>query len=157
MDEFSIYHIPYSDIDWNSIQPTFFQAKNSTNTAARSECSMLDSKDENSRPVSAYAIFFRERQVLVKKSNPQATFGDISRIVAAQWDSLAIHEKLRYKRRSDQLRNKHIRLAVKERVQRICTDLMSSSSVTVVDSTMMISKQGEAFRMTRSSAGRQSS
>lgn len=38
-------------------------------------------------------MFFRERQTIAKKTFPEATFGDISRIVAAEWDSLGAHEK----------------------------------------------------------------
>ncbi|VDL63215.1 unnamed protein product [Nippostrongylus brasiliensis] len=47
----------------------------------------------NFRPVSAYAMFFRERQIFAKKSFPNATFGDISRIVAAEWDALGKNER----------------------------------------------------------------
>ena len=40
------------------------------------------------RPVSAYAMFFRDTQAAIKGQNPAATFGDISKIVAAMWDNL---------------------------------------------------------------------
>uniref|UniRef100_A0A0N4X6T8 HMG box domain-containing protein n=1 Tax=Haemonchus placei TaxID=6290 RepID=A0A0N4X6T8_HAEPC len=49
---------------------------------------------DSNKLVSAYAMFFKERQTYVKKSFPHATFGDISRIVAAQWDALEKHEKI---------------------------------------------------------------
>jgi hypothetical protein len=40
------------------------------------------------RPVSSYAMFFRDTQAVIKGHNPAATFGDISKIVAAMWDNL---------------------------------------------------------------------
>ncbi|EPB78874.1 HMG box [Ancylostoma ceylanicum] len=75
------------------------------------------------QPVSAYAMFFKERQIVAKKSFPEATFGDISRMVAAEWDSLGINEKSAYKRRTEHLRRMHIKMAAKERVQRICSNM----------------------------------
>ncbi|KIH45774.1 hypothetical protein ANCDUO_24180 [Ancylostoma duodenale] len=68
-------------------------------------------------------MFFKERQTVAKKSFPEATFGDISRIVAAEWDSLGAHQKSAYKRRTEQLRKMHIKMAAKERVQRICSSM----------------------------------
>ena len=40
------------------------------------------------RPVSAYAMFFRDTQAQIKNQNPAATFGEVSKIVASMWDSL---------------------------------------------------------------------
>jgi len=40
------------------------------------------------RPVSAYALFFRDTQAAIKSHNPSASFGEMSKIVAAMWDSL---------------------------------------------------------------------
>ena len=40
------------------------------------------------RPVSAYAMFFRDTQAQIKNQNPAATFGEVSKIVAAMWDGL---------------------------------------------------------------------
>lgn len=52
------------------------------------------SNAHDSRPVSAYAMFFKERQTFAKLSCPHATFGDISRFVAAEWDALGKQERL---------------------------------------------------------------
>ncbi len=38
--------------------------------------------------MSAYALFFRDMQSSIKAENPEASFGEISKIVANQWDSL---------------------------------------------------------------------
>lgn len=40
------------------------------------------------RPVSAYALFFRDTQASIKGQNPNASFGEVSKIVASMWDVL---------------------------------------------------------------------
>lgn len=52
-------------------------------------------KDPNEpvKPVSAYALFFRDTQANIKAQNPNATFGEVSKIVASMWDGLAEEEK----------------------------------------------------------------
>jgi len=40
------------------------------------------------RPVSAYALFFRDTQAAIKCQHPSASFGEMSKIVAAMWDTL---------------------------------------------------------------------
>lgn len=46
-----------------------------------------------SRPVSAYALFFRDTQAAIKGKNPNASFGEVSKIVASMWDSLDADHK----------------------------------------------------------------
>jgi hypothetical protein len=48
----------------------------------------------NYRPVSAYALFFRDTQAAIKETNPNALFGEISKIVASMWDVLAPEHKM---------------------------------------------------------------
>jgi hypothetical protein len=45
------------------------------------------------RPVSAYALFFRDTQAAIKGQNPNASFGDVSKIVASMWDALDAEHK----------------------------------------------------------------
>ena len=45
------------------------------------------------RPVSAYALFFRDTQAAIKGQNPNASFGEVSKIVASMWDNLDAGEK----------------------------------------------------------------
>lgn len=45
------------------------------------------------RPVSAYALFFRDTQAAIKGQNPSASFGEVSKIVASMWDVLAPDHK----------------------------------------------------------------
>nr|XP_023833451.1 thymocyte selection-associated high mobility group box protein TOX [Salvelinus alpinus] len=49
--------------------------------------------NEPSKPVSAYALFFRDTQAAIKGSNPNATFGEVSKIVASMWDGLGEEQK----------------------------------------------------------------
>jgi len=43
--------------------------------------------------MTAYSLFFRDTQASIKAQNQQASFGEVSRIVASMWDSLEPHEK----------------------------------------------------------------
>lgn len=45
------------------------------------------------RPVSAYALFFRDTQAAIKGQNPNASFGEVSKIVASMWDGLETEHK----------------------------------------------------------------
>lgn len=45
------------------------------------------------RPVSAYALFFRDTQAAIKGQNPNASFGEVSKIVASMWDALDAEHK----------------------------------------------------------------
>lgn len=45
------------------------------------------------RPVSAYALFFRDTQAAIKGQNPNASFGEVSKIVASMWDVLETNHK----------------------------------------------------------------
>ncbi len=49
--------------------------------------------NEPQKPVSAYALFFRDTQAAIKGQNPNATFGEVSKIVASMWDSLGEDQK----------------------------------------------------------------
>ncbi|XP_051887249.1 TOX high mobility group box family member 2 isoform X3 [Pristis pectinata] len=52
--------------------------------------------NEPQKPVSAYALFFRDTQAAIKGQNPNATFGDVSKIVASMWDGLGEEQKQSY-------------------------------------------------------------
>lgn len=49
--------------------------------------------NEPTKPVSAYALFFRDTQAAIKGQNPNATFGDVSKIVASMWDGMGEEQK----------------------------------------------------------------
>ncbi|XP_030193644.1 TOX high mobility group box family member 4b isoform X1 [Gadus morhua] len=68
-------------------------------------------KDPNEpvKPVSAYALFFRDTQAAIKGQNPNAAFGEVSRIVASMWDSLGEEQKQVYKRKNDAAKREYLR------------------------------------------------
>ncbi|KAJ8976256.1 hypothetical protein NQ317_000818, partial [Molorchus minor] len=49
--------------------------------------------NEPQKPVSAYALFFRDTQAAIKGQNPNASFGEVSKIVASMWDALDSEHK----------------------------------------------------------------
>ena len=53
-------------------------------------------KDPNapSAVSSAYAFFFKDRQASVKAHNPNAKFGEVSKIVASLWEALSEENKV---------------------------------------------------------------
>ncbi|XP_036840020.1 TOX high mobility group box family member 2 isoform X1 [Oncorhynchus mykiss] len=65
--------------------------------------------NEPSKPVSAYALFFRDTQAAIKSSNPNATFGDVSKIVASMWDSLGEEAKQGYKRKTEAAKKEYLK------------------------------------------------
>lgn len=56
---------------------------------------------EPQKPVSAYALFFRDTQAAIKGQNPNASFGEVSTIVASMWDVLEPEHKDVYKKKTE--------------------------------------------------------
>ncbi|XP_028988312.1 thymocyte selection-associated high mobility group box protein TOX [Betta splendens] len=68
-------------------------------------------KDPNEpvKPVSAYALFFRDTQANIKAQNPNATFGEVSKIVASMWDGLGEEEKQVYKKKTETAKKEYLK------------------------------------------------
>ncbi|XP_033507201.1 thymocyte selection-associated high mobility group box protein TOX isoform X2 [Epinephelus lanceolatus] len=68
-------------------------------------------KDPNEpvKPVSAYALFFRDTQANIKAQNPNATFGEVSKIVASMWDGLGEEQKQVYKKRTETAKKEYLK------------------------------------------------
>ncbi|XP_018014091.2 TOX high mobility group box family member 4 [Hyalella azteca] len=68
-------------------------------------------KDPNEphKPVSAYALFFRDTQANIRGQNPNASFGEVSKIVASLWDSLEIDTKNVYKKRTEVAKKEYLK------------------------------------------------
>ncbi|KAK0144734.1 Thymocyte selection-associated high mobility group box protein TOX [Merluccius polli] len=68
-------------------------------------------KDPNEpvKPVSAYALFFRDTQANIKAQNPNATFGEVSKIVASMWDGLGEEHKQVYKKRTETAKKEYLK------------------------------------------------
>ncbi|XP_044277316.1 TOX high mobility group box family member 4 isoform X2 [Varanus komodoensis] len=65
--------------------------------------------NEPQKPVSAYALFFRDTQAAIKGQNPKATFGEVSKIVASMWDSLGEEQKQVYKRKTEAAKKEYLK------------------------------------------------
>ncbi|XP_030068583.1 TOX high mobility group box family member 2 isoform X7 [Microcaecilia unicolor] len=65
--------------------------------------------NEPQKPVSAYALFFRDTQAAIKGQNPSATFGDVSKIVASMWDSLGEEQKQAYKKKTEAAKKEYLK------------------------------------------------
>ncbi|XP_029103614.1 TOX high mobility group box family member 2 isoform X2 [Scleropages formosus] len=65
--------------------------------------------NEPQKPVSAYALFFRDTQAAIKGQNPNATFGDVSKIVASMWDSLGEEQKQGYKKKTEAAKKEYLK------------------------------------------------
>ena len=65
--------------------------------------------NEPQKPVSAYALFFRDSQASIKGRNPNLSFGDVSKMVASLWDSLDSESKALYKKRTEMAKKEYLR------------------------------------------------
>ncbi|KAJ3593066.1 hypothetical protein NHX12_005403 [Muraenolepis orangiensis] len=61
------------------------------------------------KPVSAYALFFRDTQAAIKSQNPNATFGEVSKIVASMWDGLGEEQKQVYKSKTEAAKKEYLK------------------------------------------------
>ncbi|XP_018374273.1 PREDICTED: TOX high mobility group box family member 3 [Trachymyrmex cornetzi] len=60
-------------------------------------------------PVSAYALFFRDTQAVIKGKHPNASFGEVSKIVASMWDALDIEHKNYYKKKTEAAKKEYLK------------------------------------------------
>ncbi|XP_063779840.1 thymocyte selection-associated high mobility group box protein TOX isoform X3 [Pseudophryne corroboree] len=65
--------------------------------------------NEPQKPVSAYALFFRDTQAAIKGQNPNATFGEVSKIVASMWDGLGEEQKQVYKKKTESAKKEYLK------------------------------------------------
>ncbi|XP_076018737.1 TOX high mobility group box family member 4b isoform X2 [Genypterus blacodes] len=87
-------------------------------------------KDPNQpqKPVSAYALFFRDTQAAIKGQNPNAAFGEVSKIVASMWDSLGEEQKQVYKRKNEAAKKDYLKALAEYRARQT-----SQSPIEVMD------------------------
>ncbi|XP_052063660.1 TOX high mobility group box family member 4-like isoform X1 [Mytilus californianus] len=65
--------------------------------------------NEPQKPVSAYALFFRDTQAAIKGQNPNASFGEVSKIVAQMWDGLDPEHKNVYKKKTETAKKDYLK------------------------------------------------
>ncbi|XP_030259048.1 thymocyte selection-associated high mobility group box protein TOX isoform X2 [Sparus aurata] len=88
-------------------------------------------KDPNEpvKPVSAYALFFRDTQANIKAQNPNATFGEVSKIVASMWDSLGEEQKQLYKKRTETAKKEYLKQLAAYRASLVSQSYNDSSEM----------------------------
>lgn len=59
--------------------------------------------------MSAYALFFRDTQANIRGQNPNASFGEVSKIVASLWDSLDADNKNVYKKKTEAAKKEYLK------------------------------------------------
>ncbi|XP_075750458.1 TOX high mobility group box family member 4-B-like [Rhipicephalus microplus] len=79
---------------------------------------------EPERPLSAYALYFRDTHASIQLQNPNASFTEMSQMVASIWKELEPEHKLVYKRKA-KVAKKEYRRAIAEHRSRLS---MNSSS-----------------------------
>lgn len=84
--------------------------------------------NEPQKPVSAYALFFRDTQALIKGGNPNASFGEVSKIVASMWDQLDQDSKTAYKRRTEHAKKEYLKALAAYRASLLSSMSSTSSS-----------------------------
>ncbi|XP_076547815.1 TOX high mobility group box family member 4-B isoform X2 [Osmia lignaria lignaria] len=90
-----------------SPEPTDGGAKNQRKSKAQKKKKKRD-PNEPQKPVSAYALFFRDTQAVIKGQNPNASFGEVSKIVASMWDALEIEHKNVYKQKTEAAKKEYL-------------------------------------------------
>ncbi|XP_026539741.1 TOX high mobility group box family member 4 isoform X1 [Notechis scutatus] len=85
--------------------------------------------NEPQKPVSAYALFFRDTQAAIKGQNPKATFGEVSKIVASMWDSLGEEQKQVYKRKTEAAKKEYLKALAAYRDNQECQTTVETVEV----------------------------
>ncbi|XP_029447210.1 thymocyte selection-associated high mobility group box protein TOX isoform X1 [Rhinatrema bivittatum] len=98
--------------------------------------------NEPQKPVSAYALFFRDTQAAIKGQNPNATFGEVSKIVASMWDGLGEEQKQVYKKKTEAAKKEYLKQLAAYRASLVSKSYSEPVDVkTPQPSQMMNSKQ----------------
>ncbi|XP_023291525.2 TOX high mobility group box family member 4-B isoform X1 [Lucilia cuprina] len=71
-----------------------------TTMAARKQMVPSD-QNEPAKPLSAYALFFRDTVSAIKQQNPSCSFQELSKIVASMWDALDPAHKNVYNKKNE--------------------------------------------------------
>ncbi|GMT27043.1 hypothetical protein PFISCL1PPCAC_18340, partial [Pristionchus fissidentatus] len=69
---------------------------------------------------SMYAVFFRQQQPIVKALNPQASFGQISRLIAVAWEGVDDEQKKQFKVAAAAAKKEEMRRRIAIRTIQLC-------------------------------------
>ncbi|XP_008332897.1 thymocyte selection-associated high mobility group box protein TOX isoform X2 [Cynoglossus semilaevis] len=106
-------------------------------------------KDPNEpvKPVSAYALFFRDTQANIKAQNPNATFGEVSKIVASMWDGLGEEQKQVYKKKTETAKKEYLKQLAAYRASLVSQSYNDPSDVTLPHSSSSSSSTSSSTSM----------
>ncbi|XP_066483806.1 TOX high mobility group box family member 4 [Tiliqua scincoides] len=90
--------------------------------------------NEPQKPVSAYALFFRDTQAAIKGQNRSATFGEVSKIVASMWDSLGEEQKQVYKRKTEAAKKEYLKALAAYRANQECQSVVETVELDPISS-----------------------
>lgn len=79
-----------------------------TTMAARKQM-LSNDQSEPAKPLSAYALFFRDTVSAIKQQNPTCSFQELSKIVASMWDALDQVDKGVYNKRNELARVEYLK------------------------------------------------
>ncbi|XP_072181869.1 protein polybromo-1-like [Diadema setosum] len=98
-EEVALMHMAeqFSDVDETA------SATSSISTPKTSKPKGKNGEEKPIRPPSAFILFASENRAACKKSNPDMTFGDISRIIGSEWRKLSKPERKRFEVQAAQI------------------------------------------------------
>lgn len=110
-------------------KPAMLAATVGTGAAGGKKGRKKKDPNEPQKPVSAYALFFRDTQAAIKGQNPNATFGEVSKIVASMWDSLGEEQKQVYKRKTEAAKKDYLKALAAYRANQLSqpTEVMDTA------------------------------
>lgn len=101
--------------------------------------------NEPQKPVSAYALFFRDTQAAIKGQNPNATFGEVSKIVASMWDGLGEEQKQVYKKKTEAAKKEYLKQLAAYRASLVSKSYSEPVDVKVPQQPQMMNAKQSVF------------
>ncbi|XP_056330709.1 thymocyte selection-associated high mobility group box protein TOX isoform X1 [Danio aesculapii] len=101
--------------------------------------------NEPQKPVSAYALFFRDTQAAIKGQNPNATFGEVSKIVASMWDGLGEEQKQVYKKKTETAKKEYLKQLAAYRASLVSQSYNDPGDVKASQASQMLGPKPPVF------------
>nr|XP_023674027.1 thymocyte selection-associated high mobility group box protein TOX isoform X1 [Paramormyrops kingsleyae] len=101
--------------------------------------------NEPQKPVSAYALFFRDTQAAIKGQNPNATFGEVSKIVASMWDGLGEEQKQLYKKKTEAAKKEYLKQLAAYRASLVSKSYSEPVEVKTCQTSQMLGPKPSLF------------
>ncbi|XP_033855135.1 thymocyte selection-associated high mobility group box protein TOX-like isoform X2 [Acipenser ruthenus] len=102
--------------------------------------------NEPQKPVSAYALFFRDTQAAIKGQNPNATFGEVSKIVASMWDGLGEEQKQLFKKKTEAAKKEYLKQLAAYRASLVSKSYCEPIDVKTSQPSQMMTSKQQVFR-----------